>query len=587
MRVLIFLFCLFAITFSGIQAQNDTNTVKELHKKIKGFQKLDLIDSISFYEQKAFEISEKIGYEYGITHALTSFGLIYRIKGDYPKALANFFKALAIYEKNKDDYHILVQISNIANVYYFQGEIEKAKTYYLKAIALSRKIGDKNIESDNLSNMSGLYNDKQDYVNAEKCLREALQIDREMGNEQGMAHVLADLGQLYISMREYKKALSYAEEALEISKKLDYIVLIPVSYKILAQASFGLNQIKDAEAYFLKALASAEEQQDMNDKMQIEGSLSEFYEQTGRPGEAFMHYKAQIQYRDSMYNQENTRKLVETEMNYAFDKKQAALKFENDKIVYQLEAENKLHKQWRFFFIILIVLALIALFFVKRAYDNKKKLARLLEAEDQRKDVLLQEVHHRINNNLQIISSLLTLQANHADNEKLSEYLVQSQNRIQSLSALHELLYDTNAPLEINMKEYISKVLDFHRDVASSLPQAIRIEAKVEAVEFPTGLAVPIALVINELVTNAIKYAFAGKEEGMILVRLRKNESENGWVVTVEDNGIGFPADTDRKKDSLGLKLVNIMTRQIGGLFEAKNENGAHFSLIFSLAKKK
>lgn len=587
MRVLILLCCLFAVTFSRIQAQNDTNTVKELHKKIKSFQKLDLIDSISFYEQKAFEISEKIGYEYGITHALTSFGLIYRIKGDYPKALANFFKALAIYEKNKDEYHILVQISNVATVYYFQGESEKAKVYFLRAIALSKKIGDKNIESDNLCNMSGLYNDEQDYVNAEKCLREALQIDREMENEQGEAHVLADLGQLYISMREYNKALSYAEEALVISKKLDYIVLIPVSYKILAQASFGLNKIKDAETYFLKALASAEEQLDMNDKMQIEAALSEFYEQTGRPGKAFLHYKAQIQYRDSMYNQENTRKLVETEMNYTFDKKQAALKFENDKIVYLLEAENKLHKQWRFFFIILILLALIALFFVKRAYDNKKKLARLLEAEDQRKDVLLQEVHHRINNNLQIISSLLTLQASHADNEKLSEYLVQSQNRIQSLSALHELLYDTNAPLEINMKDYISKVLDFHRDVASSLPQAIRIEAKVESVDFPTGLAVPIALVINELVTNAIKYAFAGKQQGVINVSLRKNEPENKWMVTVEDNGIGFPPDTDRRKDSLGLKLVNIMTRQIGGLFEAKNENGAHFNLIFSLVKKK
>ncbi len=572
---------------SSLRAQSDTNAVLELHKKIRVFQLNDEIDSIAFYEAKAMAISERINYEFGITHALTTFGLIHRIKGDYSKALNNFFKALAIYERKKDKMHILVQISNIAAVYYFQNDQKKAKKYYLQAIALSREIGDKRIESDNLCNLAAIYNDEGDYANSEKCLNEALVIDRAMDNHVGIIHALADLGNLSVSMRDYGRAQAFANEALELSWKSGYENVIPTCYKILGTASFKLNKHQDAEHYFLKALDAAMKLHDMNDKMQIEENLSELYEATGKPDKVLIHYKNFIAYRDSMYNEENTRKTVETEMNYEFDKKQAAIKYENDKLVYQLEADNRLHKQWRLFFIVAIVLTLVVLFFVKRAYDNKKKLAALLAAEDQRKDVLLQEVHHRINNNLQIISSLLTLQANNADNDKLTEYLVQSQNRIQSLSAMHELLYDTNSPLEINMKDYLHKVLDFHRDVAGSMPIPVSIEEEVESVYFPTKLAVPVALIINELVTNSLKYAFAGKESGMVKITLRENPQELNWQVTVSDNGKGLPAEGGGRKDSLGLKLVNIMTRQIKGTFQAKNADGAFFNLIFNLVKKK
>lgn len=582
---LLVVFCFFGFV-SVLKAQQDTNAVIELHKKIRGFQLKDQIDSVMYYETQALKISEKIGYEYGKTHALTSFGLIYRIKGEYSKALGNFFKALAIYERKKDTLHILVQISNIASVYYFQGDIKKAKTYYLDAIALSRRIGDRRIESDNLCNLAGVYNDEGDYLNSEKCLNDALKIDRDMKNDVGVTHELVDLGQLYSGTGNYEKALAFAKEAMELSEKLGYQDVISICYKTMGQASFKMRKNADAESYFLKALKISREMHDMNDKMQIEGNLSDFYEATGKPDKALLHYKNYIQYRDSMYNEENTRKSVETEMNYEFDKKQAAIKYENDKLVYQLEADNQLHKQWRLFFIVVIALTLVVLFFVKRAYDNKKKLAALLAAEDQRKDVLLQEVHHRINNNLQIISSLLTLQANTAENEKLTEYLVQSQNRIQSLSAMHELLYDTNSPLEINMKDYLHKVLDFHRDVAGSMPIPVTIEEEVASVFFPTKLAVPVALIINELVTNSMKYAFAEKENGRVKVTLQENSGEHSWIVTVSDNGKGLPAEGARRRDSLGLKLVNIMTRQIKGTFLSKNEQGAFFSLIFNLVKK-
>lgn len=568
-------------------AQNDSNAVKAIIAKLGVFQDNNQVDSIWFYENKSMEISKKINYEPGIAHAHTSFGVIYRIRGDYPKALENFLKALAIYEKRNDQRAILVQYSGLAAVYYFQADFKKAESYYLKAIELSRKLGTKEVESNNLCNLAGLYNDREQYREAEKCLTTALKIDQEMDNQMGIVHELADLGHLYSSMEDYEKAISLSEQAIALSEKIGYPDVMPAAYKMLGSSYSNLNKTKEAEKYYLKALKMLETVNDRSEKMQIEDHLAVLYTKTHEVGKAFEHYRKYIQYKDSMYNETNTRKMVAAEMNYDFEKKKTQMQFEHEKVVYQLESDNKLHKQWRWFFIIVIALAVILLFFVKRAYDNKKRLAALLEAEDQRKDVLLQEVHHRINNNLQIISSLLTLQASNAEDEKLSEYLVQSQNRIQSLSALHELLYDTNSPLEINMKDYLARVLDFHRELLDTLSGNILISADIEEVKFPTKLAVPLALIVNELVTNSIKYAFAGLSEGLIKITLGKTTGQATWHLTIADNGKGLPLETERRKGRLGLKLVTIMTNQIGGTFVSENRNGAFFSVTFSLAKTK
>lgn len=576
--VLFFITCL----FNTLYPQYDSNTVLTLQEKLRPFQENDQIDSIWFYENKALAISQKISYNPGIAHAYGSFGVIYKIKGNYPLALDNFFKALAIYEKTHNEYWILVQYSGIASVYYLQKNYDKAKSYYNKALVLSRKIHDKRIESDNLCNLALLYGETGQYEQAKECLEKALKIDTEMGNEIGMVHELANLGELYNTLKQYSNANDCAIKAIALAEKNEYPYILPSCYMIIGQVKESLKQNSEAESYFLKAMKMAAGFDDMQDKMKIASGLSQFYANTGKPALALQYYKQEIQYRDSMYNEENVKKTVELEMNYEFEKKQAAQQFENDKKVYQLEAENKLQRQWRAFFVAMIVLAIAALIFAKRAYDNKKKVAKLMSDESSRKEVLLQEIHHRINNNLQIISSLLTLQANSADNEKLSEYLLQSQNRIQSLSLSHELLYESNTSMEINMKDYINKILIYHREIVASLPKKIEIRETVETVLFPSRLAVPLALIINELVTNAVKYAFTDQDEGLIQVTLSTLDNNNNWLITVSDNGKGLPDVSQNRKDSLGLKLTGILTRQIKGVFNSKNEGGAFFSISFS-----
>ncbi len=544
----------------------------------------------------SFDLYRAIGDELEQAVLLSHIASTYSMMGNYSESLLYCFKSLKKKEKLGDQAQVAGELNNIGAIYCDIRSYSKALVYMNRAKDISEKQKDKKSTALYMGNIGHCYQllcDSAFEVNnvglslqlQNKALGyyfAALKMSEEVADIDNASICLENIGIIYSNVYEYKKALPYLLKAFELYKQLGLKAEQSYCLVMLGEAYRGTGQMQKAEESYAQSIELAAQTHSNYYMMEANLGNSEFYEKTKRPARALKYYRDYVANKDSIFNSEKTKALARTELNYEFEKKEAAITFENGRMLYQLEAVNKQNKQWLLFFIILIVLVLIVLFSVKRAYDNKKKLTLLLAAEDQRKDVLLQEVHHRINNNLQIISSLLTLQANNAEDEKLSEYLLQSQNRIQSLSAMHELLYDTNSPLHIDMKEYLSRALDFHREVAASMPVPITIHEHVEAVKFPTKLAVPVALIINELVTNSLKYAFTGRKEGQVNVSLRKQEG-NKWLVTVSDNGKGLPEEGGGRKDSLGLKLVNIMTRQIKGKFVSENKGGASFSLLFEL----
>lgn len=550
--------------------------------------------------RRAIDLYSVIGDEDKVGVLLSDIASTYSAMGNYSESLRYSFKALNKHVSVGNKSNVAMELNNIGAIYSDIHDLAKALEYHTRAMNISLEEKDKLSAALYMGNIGHSYqmlcdsafeagNTKLSMVWQDKALEyyfKAVKMSEECSDKDNMAVCLENIGIVYSNIFDYKQAMPYLLKALDIYKELNLKAEQSFCLNMLGEAYRGLGKLKTAQDCFDRALELAKETGSNYLLMQANLGNSEFYEKTHQPAKALEYYRAYIANRDSIFNKEKTKALAYAELNYEFEKKEVATKYENDKIIYSLGADNKLYRQWRLFFIAIIVFVLIVLFFIKRAYDNKKKLADLLLAEDQRKEVLLQEVHHRINNNLQIISSLLTLQANNAQDEKLTEYLMQSQNRIQSLSALHELLYDTNSPLDINMKDYINKVLDFHRDIANSMPAQIEMAAEIETVKFPTKLAVPIALIINELVTNSLKYAFKNKRTGFIKVSLKRNTTEDNWIVIVRDNGIGLPMELGKREGSLGLKLVSIMTRQIGGIFEAKNESGAYFTLIFTQVKK-
>jgi PAS domain S-box len=202
------------------------------------------------------------------------------------------------------------------------------------------------------------------------------------------------------------------------------------------------------------------------------------------------------------------------------------------------------------------------------------------------KEILLKEIHHRVKNNLQIISSLLALQTNYVDNDKTKNVLYESQNRIKSMAIVHEMLYQSNDLATINFSNYIESLVN---DLFYSYGAKDNIELIIdfEQVLLNIETAIPCGLIISELVSNSLKYAFPNNIPGKLMVTLYSNDNE--FELIISDNGAGLPERIDFKniESSLGLQLVNMLVKQLDGSIKLDKIKGTKFIIKFKELKYK
>ncbi len=202
------------------------------------------------------------------------------------------------------------------------------------------------------------------------------------------------------------------------------------------------------------------------------------------------------------------------------------------------------------------------------------------------KEVLLKEIHHRVKNNLQVISSLLNLQSSYVRDEGDMEIFRESQNRIRSMALIHEKLYQSGNVSLVDFPQYARSLANTLFRSYRSADSKVSLEVDFGDVSLGIDAAVPCGLIINELLSNALKHAFPGNRGGKVVLGLR--ELGGKTRLTVKDDGIGVPGSVDvAKPDSLGLQLVNTLVAQIGGVLEVDRSNGTEFRIAFNAAEEK
>ncbi|MCZ3372191.1 CHASE4 domain-containing protein [Methanobacterium veterum] len=216
-----------------------------------------------------------------------------------------------------------------------------------------------------------------------------------------------------------------------------------------------------------------------------------------------------------------------------------------------------------------------------RDITERKKSEDKIKASLKEKEVLLREIHHRVKNNLQIISTLLQLQADEITDHNTLENYRESENRIQSIALIHEKMYQSRDISNIDFTSYIKSLIN---DLMYSYDADSRnIKSVIDTGNFLFSIETvqPLGLIVNEIISNSLKYAFKDKNEGTILVKLQKMHSNN-FKLTVSDNGMGFPENIDfRNTSSLGLQLVNELVKQLEGNIELNIDNGTEFVIVF------
>lgn len=224
---------------------------------------------------------------------------------------------------------------------------------------------------------------------------------------------------------------------------------------------------------------------------------------------------------------------------------------------------------------------------IMRDVTAHKKAQHVLTASLREKEAMLKEIHHRVKNNLQMVSSLLHLQSEKIRDPSLLAIFLESQNRVRSMAIIHECLYESPDLAHLDFSDYVEKLTDNLLRTYSLHPEKNVLRLSVDRVALDLDVAIPCGLIITELVSNALKYAYPEGQEGLIHVKFRVLP-ENRYELTVADEGVGLPGPLNFDSiDSLGLRLVQILTEQLEGRIRVENAPGASFIIEFKDPGKK
>ncbi|MGE5860115.1 MAG: sensor histidine kinase [Ignavibacteria bacterium] len=219
---------------------------------------------------------------------------------------------------------------------------------------------------------------------------------------------------------------------------------------------------------------------------------------------------------------------------------------------------------------------------ILRDITDRKNYEEKIEASLKEKELLLKEIHHRVKNNLQIVSSLINLQSNFIQDKKALEVFKESQNRVKSMGLIHEKLYQSGNLSTVDIKDYVKELSEKLFSSYMHESKNINLDLKIENIFIDIDKCIAIGLILNELISNSLKHAFVNKQQGTLRISLCL--ADNEIALAVQDNGIGLPDNIDfRNTETLGLQLVVSLVDQLGGTIEYDGKGGAKFTVLFQV----
>lgn len=328
-------------------------------------------------------------------------GMYYKSK--YPEALKGYFQSLAIFERIKNQSGLGTVLGNIGNLYMIRKEPQKALTYFDKCVKIFKGSGNKQKLSTCYANIGLAYHDLKDFDKSLANYKIALKVLEEIEFTEGVIVCCINMGNIYQEIEDYDNALIYLNKSLEAAKRIDYKQAIAGSLFNIGMVHYNQNKYKPAIKYSVEALSIFKEMSDLNGIKDVELKLSDMYTQLKDYTSAYLHYKKYISARDSIFNAENTKKLVQSEMNYEFEKKELAAKAEQDKLN-AIALEEKQKQQLILYFVlgglVLVIIFSTSLFKRFKITQQQKKI---IENQKHQVDMAYDQLHEK---NKEIMDSI-------------------------------------------------------------------------------------------------------------------------------------------------------------------------------------
>ncbi|MCP2028911.1 two-component sensor histidine kinase [Flavobacterium sp. HSC-32F16] len=571
-------------------------------KRIENYMK---ITTIYFWGGKINEAKKRLYQnladlrKIGFTHeqfAETTIVFIELGQHNIPNALYYALKSVKRMEAEKDYTFGDIFYNRLADVYNTYGHHEEALELYQKSI----KIGQQTLNTGTwyksfLSATAALSFKKKnkeaiEYINTITAEYPPKSIFDKMLVASAKANCYAILKEYnlaekyFIEMDSYAKQLNTPETFREVIH----------SYATMSYFYAFTNNAKKAKYYADKVFTLSKTTGKPYNSEIFQYSLYKIDSLSGNYLGALEHYRNVKKLSDSTSGINRNKQIEELKIDYETKNKEQKIKLLNQESNLK-EVALKKSKMLNSVSIWSLVLLLITVGLLYNRYRLKQRNHAKLEIKEKEinqkninlkhlldeKEWLLKEIHHRVKNNLQTVISLLNSQSAYLENDMALSAIKNSQHRIHSMSLIHQKLYNSENISTINMPNYIKELVEYLRD-SFSLGQRIRFEVKVDPLELDVAHAVPLGLILNEAITNSIKYAFPDDRTGMIYITL-ETIAENQYVLTISDNGIGFDLNlSDKKTNSFGMMLIKGLSDDLDGKLTIENNNGTILKIEFS-----
>jgi two-component sensor histidine kinase len=499
------------------------------------------------------------------------------------KALDYSFLALENFKKTKDIPGTLNTYYSIASIYYETENYKKALEYAKFCEKANMQLPSINLELKTITQglFAEIYLSMKDIVNAEKHCYSALTFSKKLNNINYEAAVLV----ISLKIDEHKNYNdSLVVKSNRILKISDLKTNIIDANYYLGLASQNKSDFQKAKEFYSKAIKLLEKSEFKKyryvfDKMsQTEKQLNNFNEAL-RYSEIF--HKLEIE----QLKEEKENRINELQTLFEVNEKDIRIKnasLEKQKKELELQKKNR-----HLILLILIIVSILVLFSILFVfYVKNKKKTELIQIEKQKvtesleeRELLLKEIHHRVKNNLQIVLSLLNIQATEGRELGIDDFLEKSQSRIISMSIIHQLLYQNEQLNSINCQTYLEKLFMHLLSVYSSSSQQVKLNLNCNDAKLNLQTAIPLGLIMNELLTNSLKHAFEKNKEGNILIELKKTDKDT-YSLEYKDDGKEVLEKTGFK-NTLGRDLVQQLVKQMKGSLLIQPEKPYEYIIVF------
>ena len=506
-------------------------------------------------------------------------------KGKYDIALSYALKTQTLMETSGDSSYALVFYFRIADLYKSLGKPLQTIEWATKA--LNRSMSDKNFANafatirfiSNILLDEGKADEALKFVLGEIAKRKPITLNERRVIQQVLGNCYGALGKYDLAEKCYLEMIRLGNE-----QTYGYTTLEKgFDNRIIGQFYFKTGNFIKAVQFLEVSLNNLRKVQDI---MAVHDLMFKADSALGNYLAAIKHLHQKNLLEDSIFNAARNKQVEELQIIYETEKKDKDFKIlEGKENLAKVQLQQiKISRNWMIAgaSMLLIIAALLYRQTIFRKRNNKiiktknEKLEHLLTE----KEWLLREIHHRVKNNLQIVISLLNSQSAYIENDAALTAIHDSQHRVHAMSLIHQKLYGSENVSSIDMVVYIRELVSYLRE-SFNTGQRIRFEMNIEPIELDVSQAVPLGLILNEAITNSIKYAFPDNKSGEIIISL-SGTAPNQYLLSISDNGIGMPEHLkDKKAGSLGMSLMTGLSEDLDGHFSIENNNGTIIKITF------